>query len=66
MIFLNETTNENLKKSYAKYGNPFQRGCWDNLKRIFRRDKRNWKPEEVILKEESIVDKNKNAPRRAS
>jgi len=54
LIYRNETTNENLKGSYAKLGNPFQKGCIDNLRRLFRRDKRNWKPECVILKEEQI------------
>ena len=48
-----------LKKSYAKYGNPFQKGCFDNLKRIFKRDKRNWKPEEIVVKEENVIDKTK-------
>jgi palmitoyltransferase ZDHHC9/14/18 len=46
IVVLNETTNENLKKSYKKLGNPFDRGYLDNLKRLFRRDKRNWHPEE--------------------
>jgi len=41
----NETTNENLKGSYNKFGNPFDKGFKDNLMRLFRRDKRNWKPE---------------------
>jgi hypothetical protein len=41
----NETTNENLKKSYKKLGNPFAKGFIDNLKHLFRRDKRNWNPE---------------------
>jgi len=31
LLCLNETTNENLKGSYAKLGNPFDRGCLDNL-----------------------------------
>jgi hypothetical protein len=48
-----------LKKSYAKYGNPFQKGCFDNLRRIFKRDKRNWKPEEIVVKEENVIDKTK-------
>lgn len=45
LLCRNETTNENLKKSYAVYGNPFQKGICDNIRRICRRDKRNWKPE---------------------
>jgi hypothetical protein len=45
----NETTNENLKKSYGKLGNPFQRGVGDNYNRLFRRDKRNWRAEEEIV-----------------
>ena len=47
----NETTNENLKGSYKKLGNPFQKGCIDNLQRLFSRDKRNWYPEQVITRE---------------
>ena len=45
LLFRNETTNEHLKGTYAKLGNPYDRGCIDNLRRIFRGDKRNWKPE---------------------
>lgn len=44
LLCRNETTNENLKHSYAKLGNPFQRGCLDNLRRLFSRNKRNWRP----------------------
>ena len=47
----NETTNENLKGSYKKLGNPFYKGCFDNVQRLFRRDKRNWHPEDVITRE---------------
>ena len=54
LILRNETTNENLKKSYALYGNPFYRGTWDNLTRLFRRDKRNWKPEVEIVEVEKL------------
>lgn len=49
ILFRNETTNENIKKSYAKLGNPFQRGVGDNISRLFRRDKRNWRAEEEIV-----------------
>jgi hypothetical protein len=52
LIFRNETTNENLKGSYRKYGNPFDKGCFDNIGRLFRRDKRNWHPEQLIVKEQ--------------
>jgi hypothetical protein len=45
LIIRNETTNENLKGSYRKYGNPFDKGCLDNIRRLFRKDKRNWHPE---------------------
>lgn len=45
LLCRNETTNENLKHSYAKFGNPFQRGCFDNLRRLFKGVKRNWKPD---------------------
>lgn len=54
LICLNQTTNENLKGSYNKYGNPFDRGCCENLRRLFRGDKRNWKPEQHVIKEEVI------------
>jgi len=54
LICRNETTNENLKGSYAKLGNPFDKGCKDNIMRLFRRDKRNWKPESQIAKIEKI------------
>lgn len=50
LLCRNETTNENLKHSYAKLGNPFQRGIFDNCRRLFARDKRNWKPEEYIVR----------------
>ena len=46
---INKIANENIKKSYAKLGNPFQRGVGDNLRRLFRRDKRNWRAEEEIV-----------------
>jgi len=52
LLCRNETTNEHLKGSYSKFPNPFQKGCIDNIKRICRKDKRNWKPEQVIVKEE--------------
>jgi palmitoyltransferase ZDHHC9/14/18 len=48
LLVRNETTNENLKKSYKTYGNPFQKGLVDNFRRIFSRNKRNWKPELII------------------
>jgi len=51
LLCRNETTNENLKGSYSKLGNPFARGCGDNMKRLFRRDKRNWKPEGSVTQE---------------
>ena len=54
LIIRNETTSENLKGSYRKYGNPFDKGCLDNIKRLFRRDKRNWHPEQTIIKEQVI------------
>jgi len=54
LLFRNETTNENLKKSYAKLGNPFYRGLGDNVGRLFRRDKRNWRAEEEVIEE--VVD----------
>ena len=47
LLFRNLTTNEHLKGTYKKYGNPYTRGCCDNLGRICRKDKRNWKPEEM-------------------
>jgi palmitoyltransferase ZDHHC9/14/18 len=50
LICRNETTNENLKGSYSKLGNPFDRGCVDNFKRLISRDKRNWRPEGEIYK----------------
>ena len=54
----NETTNENLKGSYAKLGNPFDKGCLDNVRRLFRRDRRNWKPEEEIqVVEKTLIKK---------
>lgn len=52
LLCRNETTNENLKKSYALYGNPFQKGICDNISRLFKRDKRNWKPEIEIEAEQ--------------
>lgn len=55
LLCRNETTNENLKESYVKFGNPFDKGCIDNVKRLFRRDKRNWKPEANIVKEEPVA-----------
>ena len=58
LICRNETTNENLKGSYTKLGNPFDKGCWDNISRLFRRDKRNWKPEsEIQVLEKSMIKK---------
>ena len=45
LLFLNETTNENIKQSYLKLGNPYSKGLIDNLKRLFSKDKRNWHPE---------------------
>ena len=57
ILSLNLTTNEHLKGSYEKLGNPFYRGCCDNLKRLFRKDKRNWKPEEIVVIEETVFDK---------
>jgi hypothetical protein len=48
LICRNETTNENLKGSYEVLGNPYNKGAWDNLKHLFKRDKRNWKPEVEI------------------
>ena len=56
LLCRNETTNENLKKTFGKLGNPFYRGCFDNLQRLCRRDKRNWKPEEIVLREEERND----------
>ena len=50
LLCRNETTNENLKHSYAKFGNPFQRGCLDNLRRLFSGVKRNWKPTDYHYK----------------
>ena len=38
-------TNENIKQSYLKLGNPYAKGLFDNLKRLFSKDKRNWHPE---------------------
>ena len=48
LLFRNETTNENLKGSYELLGNPFDKGFKDNIRRLFRRDKRNWHPEDEI------------------
>lgn len=56
LLCRNETTNENLKKTFNKFGNPFQRGCFDNLRRLYRRDKRNWRPEEIVEREEECND----------
>lgn len=56
LLCRNETTNENLKKTFGKLGNPFYRGCFDNLRRLCRRDKRNWKPEEIVLCEEERIE----------
>lgn len=47
----NETTNENLKHSYEKLGNPFAKGTCDNLCRLFSRDKRNWIPTDIHYQE---------------
>ena len=44
------------KKTFGKLGNPFYRGCFDNLRRLCRRDKRNWKPEEIVLCEEERIE----------
>ena len=63
LLCLNQTTNENLKGSFTKYGNPHNRGICDNLKRIFRKDKRNWKPDDDLKKEEAISPKR---PRKTS
>lgn len=63
LICRNETTNENLKGSYNKLGNPFDRGCVDNIRRLYKRDKRNWKPEWSVYKEE---EKNQPYLRRNS
>jgi hypothetical protein len=30
-------------------GNPFAKGLLDNLNRLCTRDKRNWKPEEILV-----------------
>jgi hypothetical protein len=65
----NETTNENLKGSYELLGNPFNKGLCDNLKRIFKRDKRNWKAEkevELIKKELKPLGVKKSTLRRLS
>ena len=50
LVFRNETTNENLKGTYKRYGNPYAKGIADNCARLFRKDKRNWKPEVEISK----------------
>ena len=50
LLLRNETTNENLKGTYRNYGNPYAKGVSDNCARLFRRDKRNWKPEVEISK----------------
>lgn len=46
LIFLNETTNENLKKTFNLTGNPYRKNCCDHILDIFRPRQKGmlWKP----------------------
>jgi|LauGreDrversion4_2_1035121.scaffolds.fasta_scaffold288080_1 hypothetical protein len=46
LVFLNETTNENLKKTFILTGNPYRKSCCEHILEIFRPRQKGmlWKP----------------------
>ena len=65
LVFLNETTNENLKKTFTLSGNPYRKSCCEHIMDIFRPRQKGmlWKPKRGAS--ESLGISNDTDSRRA-